>query len=83
MALSVATHPTRPHHIAQIRSTEMNSMQEALSRLRQAELLRDAEDQRLAHSLHRAQRLQRRAMRASRRADRASRQAGLALVRAS
>jgi hypothetical protein len=54
---------------AHARSIEMNLLNEALSRIRHQELLREAEEQRVALQLHRSQRLRRRAARARRRAE--------------
>lgn len=64
------------------RRTDMSLMVEALSRARSADLEREAELQRVALSLHRAQRLQRRAERAQQRAEHASHRARLLLARA-
>ncbi|MBA2699068.1 MAG: hypothetical protein H0U61_09920 [Nocardioidaceae bacterium] len=64
------THPDFPN-----RSHEMNLMHEELARAHRDARLRQAREQRLARSLHRAQKL-------ALRAERASQQARLLLARA-
>jgi hypothetical protein len=68
---------------AHVRSIKMSVLHEALSRIREQELQREAEEQRVALQLRRSHRLQRRARRAQRQAEHAFARARLALYRAS